>query len=63
LSFFTEFDSTTASRVLNYVSIVPHMENFSKGVLDLKDTVFYGTFIFFALFLALRQMESLRWRS
>jgi len=63
LSFFTEFDSTTASRVLNYVSIVPHMENFSKGVLDLKDAVFYLTFIFLALFLTTRQMESLRWRS
>src|SRR5229473_189463 len=63
LSLFTEFDSTTASRVLNYVSIVPHMENFSKGVLDLKDSAFYLTFIFLALFLTLRQMESLRWRS
>ena len=63
LSWFTEYDSTTASRVLNYVSIVPHMENFSKGILDLKDAVFYVTFIFLALFLTARQMESLRWRS
>jgi hypothetical protein len=39
------------------------MENFSKGVLDLKDAVFYVTFIFLALFLTVRQMESLRWRS
>jgi len=63
LSWFTEYDSTTTSRVLNYVSIVPHMENFSKGILDLKDAVFYVTFIFLALFLTVRQMESLRWRS
>jgi ABC-2 type transport system permease protein len=63
LSWFTEYDSTTASRVLNYVSIVPHMENFSKGILDLKDSVFYVSFIFLALFLTMRQMESLRWRS
>ncbi len=63
LSWFTEYDSTTALRVLNYVSIVPHMENFSKGVLDLKDSVFYVSFIFLALFLTARQMESLRWRS
>ena len=63
LSWFTEYDSTTASRVLNYVSIVPHMENFSKGILDLRDSVFYVTFIFLALFLTARQMESLRWRS
>jgi gliding motility-associated transport system permease protein len=63
LSWFTEYDSTTTSRVLNYISIFPHMENFSKGVLDLKDAVFYVTFIFLALFLTARQMESLRWRS
>jgi ABC-2 type transport system permease protein len=63
LSWFTEFDSTTTSRVLNYISIVPHMENFSKGILDLKDSVFYASFIFLALFLTVRQMESLRWRS
>ncbi len=63
LSWFTEYDSTTASKVLNYISIVPHMENFSKGILDLKDAVFYVTFIFLALFLTARQMESLRWRS
>jgi len=63
LSWFTEYDSTAASKVLNYISIVPHMENFSKGILDLKDAVFYVTFIFLALFLTARQMESLRWRS
>jgi len=63
LSWMTEYDSTTTSKVLNYVSIVTHMENFSKGILDLKDAVFYVSFIFFALFLTARQMESLRWRS
>jgi ABC-2 type transport system permease protein len=63
LSWLTDYDSTTTSRVLNYVSIITHMENFSKGILDLKDAVFYVTFIFLALFLTVRQMESLRWRS
>jgi ABC-2 type transport system permease protein len=63
LSWMTEYDSTTTSKVLNYISIVTHMENFSKGILDLKDAIFYTTFIFFALFLTARQMESLRWRS
>ena len=63
MSWMTEYDSTTTSKVLNYVSIVTHMENFSKGILDLKDVVFYCTFIFLALFLTARQLESLRWRS
>src|SRR5437762_3247810 len=63
LSWFTEYDSTNTSKVLNYVSIVTHMENFSKGILDLKDAIFYITFIFLVLFLTQRQMESVRWRS
>jgi ABC-2 type transport system permease protein len=63
LSWFTNFADSRFSRVLNYLSIVTHMENFSKGVVDLKDVVFYFSFIFLALFLILRQMEFLRWRS
>jgi len=60
LGFFTDFDSSTASKALNYLSLVPHMENFSKGLLSLKDVVFYVTFIFFALFITLRRFESAR---
>jgi len=63
LSWFTNFDDSRFSKVLNYLSIITHMENFSKGIVDLKDVVFYLSFIFLALFLILRQMESLRWRS
>jgi len=63
LSWSTAFDTTTTAKVINYLSIVTHMENFSKGILDLKDVVFYMSFIFFALFMTLRQMESLRWRT
>ncbi len=62
LSWFT-FEDSRVSRVLSYVSLITHMENFSKGIIELKDVVFYVSFIFFALFLILRQMESLRWRS
>ena len=63
LNWSTEYDSGTLSKVVNYLSLIPHMENFSKGLLSLKDVVFYASFIFFALFLTLRQFESVRWRS
>jgi ABC-2 type transport system permease protein len=63
LSWFTAYDSTAPAQVVNYISIVTHFENFSKGVLDSKDVVFYFSMIFFALFLTSRSMESLRWRS
>jgi ABC-2 type transport system permease protein len=63
LSWFTAFDSSAAASVVNYLSIVTHFENFGKGVLDLKDVIFYLSMIFFCLFLTSRSLESLRWRS
>lgn len=63
LSWFTAFDSGPLNQVINYLSIVTHMENFQKGVIDTKDVVFYFSMIFFALFMTSRAMESLRWRS
>jgi len=63
LSWFTAFDTTATAQVVNYISIVTHFENFSKGVLETKDVVFYLSMIFFSLFLTSRAMESLRWRA
>jgi ABC-2 type transport system permease protein len=63
LSWFTAFDSSASAQVVNYLSIVTHFENFSKGVIDTKDAVFYLSMIFFSLFLTHQAMESLRWRS
>jgi len=63
LSWFTQFDSGLAPQVINYLSIVTHFENFSKGVVDSKDVIFYLSMIFFSLFITSRSMESLRWRS
>ena len=34
-----------------------------KGVIDLKDVVFYLSFIAFGLFLAHQSVESQRWRA
>ncbi|HUB77596.1 MAG TPA: ABC transporter permease subunit [Bryobacteraceae bacterium] len=63
LSWFTAFDSGAFASVINYLSIVTHMDNFSKGVIDTKDLVFYLSMIFFFLFVTKRSMESLRWRA
>jgi ABC-2 type transport system permease protein len=46
-----------------YLSVLTHFDSFSKGLLSLKDAVFYVTAIFLGLFLTARSMESLRWRS
>jgi ABC-2 type transport system permease protein len=60
VSFFSFGPVATA---LSYLSITSHFESFSKGVLELKDVVYYLSMIFLGLFLTSRSMESLRWRS
>jgi len=57
------YETATWAQVLSYLSVVTHFESFAKGVLDIKDAVFYVSVIFTGLFFTARSMESLRWRS
>ena len=50
-------------QVLGYLSLVGHVRDMMRGVVDLKDVVFYLSFIVFGLFLAQQAMESHRWRA
>ena len=63
LNWATSFDTTGWASVVNYLSIVTHFDNFSKGVIETKDLIFYVSMIFLGLFITSRSMESLRWRS
>jgi ABC-2 type transport system permease protein len=63
LEWVSEYDSSTWSRLMAYLSVLTHFESFAKGLLSVKDAVFYITAIFLGLFLTARSMESLRWRS
>jgi ABC-2 type transport system permease protein len=63
---FSWFDQPTASawqKVVAYLGITNHMEDMAKGVVDLKDVVFYLSFVGFGLFLAEQSVESQRWRA
>ena len=51
------------AQVASYVSWTAHLENFSKGVIDLKDTVYYLSVIALGLFVSVRSLESIRWRA
>jgi gliding motility-associated transport system permease protein len=57
------YDSGTMAQVFSYLSLLTHYESFSKGVLSLKDAIFYVTLSYLGLFLTVRSVESLRWRS
>ncbi|MHB8501899.1 MAG: ABC transporter permease [Candidatus Acidiferrales bacterium] len=57
------YETATWASVLSYMSVVTHIGSFSKGLLDLKDAVYYVTLIFLGIFFTARSLESLRWRS
>jgi ABC-2 type transport system permease protein len=63
LDWVSAYNTTVWAKVLSYISLSTHLEQFSKGVLDSKDLVYYASMIFLWLFLTSRSVESLRWRS
>ena len=63
LNWTTSFGNSPVIQVLNYLSIVSHMDSFSRGVIDTKDLIYYVSMIFLGLFLTARSLESLRWRA
>ena len=48
--------------VLTEFSIIQHLDNFVKGVIDTKNVLYYVLFIFTCVFLSARVLESKRWR-
>jgi ABC-2 type transport system permease protein len=63
LDWVSSYQQEAWAKVVSYLSVVQHFEPFSKGVVDSKDVIFFGSLIFFGLFLTARSMESLRWRA
>lgn len=56
-------DNTGVTRdVLNGMSAIEHVRSFAKGVIDLKDVVYYLSLAFLGVFLTRRALEAQRWR-
>ena len=53
---------STTGQVLQYLSIVEHMDHFLKGLVDTSDLAYYLSFILLSLFLCHRVLDSNRWR-
>jgi ABC-2 type transport system permease protein len=53
---------STGGKILDYLSLIEHFTDFSKGLIESKHIVYFLTFIIFALFLTKRSVESLKWR-
>jgi ABC-2 type transport system permease protein len=63
LNWLTQYTGSWWGEVGQYVALTSHIDNFSKGVVDLKDTVYYLSVIALGLFFSVRSVESVRWRA
>jgi ABC-2 type transport system permease protein len=48
--------------IIDYLSVISHLDDFIKGVIDTSHVTYYLTFAFVGLFLAYRSLESMRWK-
>jgi ABC-2 type transport system permease protein len=51
-----------AADVANYISVIDHFDDFSKGVIDTKHLIYYFSFIAFGLYLTAKSVDTERWR-
>ena len=58
----SSYAGTEIGKITNYLSFTTHIDNFSRGVLDLQDIVYYLSVIGLGLFFTARSVESIRWR-
>jgi len=64
LGFFQSAENWAgaAASYITYLSATQHLDEFTKGVIDSRDVIYYLTFIGLGLFLSTQSLESLRWR-
>lgn len=63
LNWASSFSTSVIGELCTFLALSPHFEQFSKGVIELKDVVYYISAISLGLFLSKRSIESMRWRA
>jgi ABC-2 type transport system permease protein len=62
LDWVSAYSTSIAGKVASYIALTTHFDNFSKGVIQLSDVVYYLSVILLGLFLTARSMEALKGR-
>ncbi len=63
IGWVQELGGGSLGKVLQFLSLLDHYENFTRGVINTRDLVYCLSFVYFFLFLTKRQLESRRWRA
>jgi ABC-2 type transport system permease protein len=62
ITWIGSFSGPTVDQLTQYLSIVDHLDDFGKGVLDTTHIIYYLSVITFGLFLTSKSVETERWR-
>lgn len=62
LDFGSQAGSSAWASGLEYLSVFRHYDDFTRGVIDTSNVIFYLSFIFLGVFLTVRSVDSMRWR-
>ncbi|MFB3895512.1 MAG: ABC transporter permease subunit [bacterium] len=54
--------SGSIGAIAQYLSIYEHFNNFTRGIIDTQDIIFYISFIIIALFLAVKVIQNKKWK-
>jgi ABC-2 type transport system permease protein len=62
ITWIGSFSGPTVDKLTQYLSIIDHLDDFNKGVLDTSHIIYYVSFITFGLFLTAKSVDTERWR-
>jgi ABC-2 type transport system permease protein len=62
LDFGSQAGSSAWASGLEYLSVFRHYDDFTRGIIDTSNMIFYLSFIFLGVFLTVRSVDSMRWR-
>jgi ABC-2 type transport system permease protein len=62
ITWIGSFSGPTMDRLTQYLSIIDHFDDFSKGVIDTSHLIYYLSFMTFGLFLTAKSLDTERWR-
>lgn len=62
LDWVSAFSSTNFGKVASYLALPTHFENFTKGVIDSSDLIYFLSVIVIGIFLTARSVEAMKGR-
>ncbi len=62
LDFGVRGADTVVGQVLQYVSVIHHNDDFTRGIIDTSSLIYYVSVPLLFIFLTVRSVDSMRWR-